>query len=103
MENKKIKSETLISWGIKLKKRGGGVFFTDETGIKIFVFLNAIIFAFTTLVKNTPFTFFIVLYPMKLMFVTLFFHFPIFGVSRDPPQKTFMYWMKIGREINFQS
>ena len=33
-----------------------GEFFTDETGLKIFVFLNAIIFAFTitTIVKNTP-------------------------------------------------
>ena len=28
------------------------MFFTDETGLKIFVFLNAIIFAFTTFVKT---------------------------------------------------
>ena len=32
--------------------RGGG--FTDITGLKIFVFINAIIFAFTTFVTNTP-------------------------------------------------
>ena len=31
----------------------GGVF-TDKTGLKIFVFINALIFAFTTFVKNTP-------------------------------------------------
>ena len=31
-----------------------GVFFTDETGLKIFVFLNAMIFAFTTFAKNAP-------------------------------------------------
>ena len=31
----------------------GGVF-TDKTGLKIFVFINAMIFAFTTFVKNTP-------------------------------------------------
>ena len=34
------------------------------------------------------------------MFVTLFF---IFGVLKEPPQKKIMYWMKIGRKINFQS
>ena len=32
---------------------GRGVF-TDKTGLKIFVFINAMIFAFTTFVKNTP-------------------------------------------------
>ena len=31
----------------------GGVF-TDKTGLKIFVFINAMIFAFTTFVTNTP-------------------------------------------------
>ena len=31
-----------------------GVFFTDTTGFKIVVILNAMIFAFTTFVKNTP-------------------------------------------------
>ena len=40
--------------GCKTKKKheGGGV--TDKTGLKIFVFINAIISAFTTFVKNTP-------------------------------------------------
>ena len=32
-----------------------GVFVTDKTGLKIFVFINAMIFVFTTFVKNTPF------------------------------------------------
>ena len=31
-----------------------GVFFTDKTGLKIFVFINALIFAFITFVTNTP-------------------------------------------------
>ena len=31
-----------------------GGFFTDETGLKIFVFLNAMIFAFIAFVTNTP-------------------------------------------------
>ena len=31
----------------------GGVF-TDKTGLKIFVFINAMTFAFTTFVKNIP-------------------------------------------------
>ena len=31
-----------------------GEFFTDETGLKIFVFLNAMIFAFTTFVEKHP-------------------------------------------------
>ena len=31
----------------------GGVF-TDKTGLKIFVFINAMIFAFITFVTNTP-------------------------------------------------
>ena len=40
--------------GFKTKKNVKGVFFTDETGLKIFVFLNAMIFAFITCVTNTP-------------------------------------------------
>ena len=31
-----------------------GWFFTDKTGLKIFVFINAMIFAFTTFVTNPP-------------------------------------------------
>ena len=31
-----------------------GGFVTDKTGLKIFVFINAMIFAFTTFVTNTP-------------------------------------------------
>ena len=31
-----------------------GVFFMDKTGLKIFVFINDMIFAFVTFVKNTP-------------------------------------------------
>ena len=53
LENEKIKLQISILEGIKLKKHEGGVF-TDKTGLKIFVFLNAMIFAFTTFVKNTP-------------------------------------------------
>ena len=30
------------------------MFFTDKTGLKIFVFIYAMIFAFITCVKNTP-------------------------------------------------
>ena len=30
-----------------------GVFFTDETGLKIFVFINVMIFTFATFVKKT--------------------------------------------------
>ena len=41
--------------GEKKAKNVKGVFFTDETGLKIFVFLNAMIFAFTTFAKNAPF------------------------------------------------
>ena len=31
-----------------------GIFFTDKTGLKILVFINAMIFAFTTFVTNPP-------------------------------------------------
>ena len=31
-----------------------GWFFRDKTGLKIFVFINAMKFAFTTFVTNTP-------------------------------------------------
>ena len=31
-----------------------GVFFTDKEGVKKFVLMNALIFAFRTFVKNTP-------------------------------------------------
>ena len=41
----------LCSKGWHFWKRG---VFTDKTGFKIFVFINAMIFAFTTFVKNTP-------------------------------------------------
>ena len=46
------------SCGIALCNKGWhfwkGGFVTDKTGLKIFVFINAMIFAFTTFVKNTP-------------------------------------------------
>ena len=42
-----------IQGGVKLKKREGGVVM-DGTGLKIFVFINAMIFAFITFVTNTP-------------------------------------------------
>ena len=32
----------------------GGVFFTDKTSLKIFVFINASVFAFIAFVKNIP-------------------------------------------------
>ena len=53
LENEKMKLQISILGGIKLKKREGGVFHR-RTGLEIFVFLNAMIFAFTIFVKNTP-------------------------------------------------
>ena len=38
----------------KTKKNVKGVFFMDKTGLKIFVFINAMIFAFIIFVTNTP-------------------------------------------------
>ena len=38
--------------GLTFLEGGGG--FTDKTSLKILVFMNAMIFAFTTFVKNTP-------------------------------------------------
>ena len=38
----------------KTKKNVKGWFFTDKTGLKIFVFINAMIFAFVAFVKNIP-------------------------------------------------
>ena len=40
--------------GCKTQKNVKGWFFTDKTGLKIFVFINAMIFAFVAFVKNTP-------------------------------------------------
>ena len=40
--------------GYKTKKNVKGVFFTDKPGLKIFVFMYALIFALITCVKNTP-------------------------------------------------
>ena len=40
--------------GCKIKKNVKGWFFTDKTGLKIFVFINAMIFAYVAFVKNTP-------------------------------------------------
>ena len=39
---------------MKCSENVKGVFFTDETGLKNFVFLNAMIFAFTNFAKNAP-------------------------------------------------
>ena len=50
LENEKIIS---IKGSVKLKNVKGGVV-TDKTGLKIFVFINAMIFAFKTFVTNTP-------------------------------------------------
>ena len=58
-----------LHWWERLRKKEGaasnalcnkgwhfwkGGFVTDKTGLKIFVFINAMIFAFTTFVTNTP-------------------------------------------------
>ena len=43
-----------IYGGIKLKKREGGVVM-NKMGLKIFVLINAKVFAFITFVTNTPF------------------------------------------------
>ena len=40
--------------GCKTKKKVKGFFFHRRYRLKIFVFINAMIFAFTTFVKNTP-------------------------------------------------
>ena len=40
--------------GFKTKKNVKGVFFTDKTGLKIFAFIYAMIFAFITCVKKHP-------------------------------------------------
>ena len=45
----------------KTQKNVKGMFFTDKTGLKIFVFINAMIFAFITFVTCTP------LYGKKLL------------------------------------
>ena len=52
---------------------------------------------------QTPPSRFLVLYPLKLIFVNSFLRFPIFGVLREPPPKKIMCYIEIGREINFQS
>ena len=49
--NFSFKAIALCSKGWHFWKGG---FFTDNTGLKIFVFKNAMIFAFTTFVTNTP-------------------------------------------------
>ena len=41
-------------------------------------------------ITNTPLMFFLVLHSLKLIFVTLFFRFPIFGVLTEPPPKKIM-------------
>ena len=53
LENAKMNLQISIQGGVKLKKREGGVVM-DVTGLKIFVFINAMIFAFITFVTNTP-------------------------------------------------
>ena len=53
LENAKMNLQISIQGGVKLKKREGGVL-TDKTGLKIFAFINAMIFAIKTFVKNTP-------------------------------------------------
>ena len=40
--------------GCKTKKNVKGWFFTDKTGLKIFIFINPMIFSFVAFVKNTP-------------------------------------------------
>ena len=50
LENEKIKSQISILGGIKLQK---GVFHSQNSS-QNFCFLFAMIFAFTTFVKNTP-------------------------------------------------
>ena len=53
LENAKMNLQISIQGGVKLKNVKGGVVM-DVTGLKIFVFINAMIFAFITFVTNTP-------------------------------------------------
>ena len=53
LENAKMNLQISIQGGVKLKNVKGGVVM-DITGLKIFVFINAMIFAFITFVTNTP-------------------------------------------------
>ena len=55
LENKGIKLQKSVWGGVKLKKREGGVFFTDKTGLKMFVIIYAMIFALITCVKTPPY------------------------------------------------
>ena len=43
-----------MHYAIRADIFGRGGFVTDKTGLKIFVFINAMIFASTTFVTNTP-------------------------------------------------
>ena len=43
-----------MHYAIRADIFGRGGFVTDKTGLKIFVFINAMIFAFITFVTNTP-------------------------------------------------
>ena len=52
--NKKLLSCWIIALCNKDWHFWKGGFVTDKTGLKIFVFINAMIFAFTTFVTNTP-------------------------------------------------
>ena len=52
--NKKNKVTNIAFRACKTKKNVKGVFFTDKPGLKIFVFMYALIFALITCVKNTP-------------------------------------------------
>ena len=62
-------------------------FVTKVMKANIIAFKKAKILRPVLSIKNTPLMFFWVLHSLKLIFVTLFFRFPIFGVLTEPPPK----------------
>ena len=60
-----------------------GVHVTKVMKANIIAFIKTKILRPVLSVTNTPFRFFLVLHALKLIFVTLFFRFPIFGVFRE--------------------
>ena len=79
-----------------------GVFFINVLKTNIIAFIKTNFLTPILSVKNTPFRFFVFFPSLHINFVN-FFHFPFFGELRQLHAKFFMFWMKIDREIIFQS
>ena len=63
------------------------MFFTQVMKANIIAYIKTKILRPVLSVKNTPFTFFLVLNPLELILVNSFLRFLIFGVLREPPPK----------------